>query len=55
MGAMSVHVTEPAGATPVTERSLAPDLARRFMLLWIALAPTMTWSRSPVVGTGEHG
>ena len=35
---MSLRLSEQTGATPVTERSLAPDLARGFMLLWIALA-----------------
>jgi hypothetical protein len=34
---MSLRLSEQTGATPVTERSLAPDLARGFMLLWITL------------------
>ena len=50
---MSLQLSERTGATPVTERSLAPDLARGFMLLWIALANSLHYGwldRNGVLG-----
>src|SRR5688500_11870480 len=40
------------GATEPAERALGPDLARGFMLLFIALANTHFFLRSPVVFGG---
>ena len=53
--AMSLRLSEQTGATPVTERSLAPDLARGFMLLWIALANSHYFLTGGSTGNGVLG
>ena len=52
---MSLRLSEQTGATPVTERSLAPDLARGFMLLWIALANSHYFLTGGSTGNGVLG
>ena len=52
---MSLRLSEQTGAIPVTERSLAPDLARGFMLLWIALANSHYFLTGGSTGNGVLG
>ena len=52
---MSLRLSKQIGATPLTERSLAPDLARGFMLLWIALANSHYFLTGGSTGNGVLG